>query len=172
MTKESQGFLLGAADSQCPFPSQHDLSLLIVSSQLCIFRAVIIAQLSTASTFFTLLSWLPTFFKETFPESKVGWLHSRGIAVQRSCAGNLPEGVGREEEDGRGIWWEQPGRQEQVGGFPVGLSSPGITAQTSGGLSRLQKFLVACLGMLKGAGKSRLYWVIDWCSSEEKMIFK
>ncbi|NXS22985.1 S17A9 protein, partial [Mystacornis crossleyi] len=35
--------------------------------------AVIIAQLSTASTFFTLLSWLPTFFKETFPESK-GWV--------------------------------------------------------------------------------------------------
>ncbi|RMB95811.1 hypothetical protein DUI87_27925 [Hirundo rustica rustica] len=35
------------------------------------FGAVIIAQLSTASTFFTLLSWLPTFFKETFPESKV-----------------------------------------------------------------------------------------------------
>lgn len=123
MTKKSQGFLLGAADSQCPFPSQHDLSLLIVSSQLCIFRAVIIAQLSTASTFFTLLSWLPTFFKETFPESKVGWLRSRGIAVQRSCAGNLPEGVGREEEDGRGIWWEQPGRQEQVGGFPVGLGA-------------------------------------------------
>uniref|UniRef100_A0A8C9NPT7 Voltage-gated purine nucleotide uniporter SLC17A9 n=1 Tax=Serinus canaria TaxID=9135 RepID=A0A8C9NPT7_SERCA len=35
--------------------------------------AVIIAQLSTASTFFTLLSWLPTFFKETFPDSK-GWV--------------------------------------------------------------------------------------------------
>ncbi|KFW95538.1 Solute carrier family 17 member 9, partial [Phalacrocorax carbo] len=35
--------------------------------------AVIIAQLSTASTFFTLLSWLPTFFKESFPESK-GWV--------------------------------------------------------------------------------------------------
>uniref|UniRef100_A0A493TRW1 Voltage-gated purine nucleotide uniporter SLC17A9 n=1 Tax=Anas platyrhynchos platyrhynchos TaxID=8840 RepID=A0A493TRW1_ANAPP len=35
--------------------------------------AVIIAQLSTSSTFFTLLSWLPTFFKETFPESK-GWV--------------------------------------------------------------------------------------------------
>uniref|UniRef100_A0A8C8RA92 Solute carrier family 17 member 9 n=1 Tax=Pelusios castaneus TaxID=367368 RepID=A0A8C8RA92_9SAUR len=33
--------------------------------------AVIIAQLSTGSTFFTLLSWLPTFFKETFPASKV-----------------------------------------------------------------------------------------------------
>uniref|UniRef100_A0A8C9L9E1 Solute carrier family 17 member 9 n=1 Tax=Pavo cristatus TaxID=9049 RepID=A0A8C9L9E1_PAVCR len=35
--------------------------------------AVIVAQLCTASTFFTLLSWLPTFFKETFPESK-GWV--------------------------------------------------------------------------------------------------
>ncbi|XP_054837008.1 solute carrier family 17 member 9 [Eublepharis macularius] len=35
--------------------------------------AVIVAQLSAASTFFTLLSWLPTFFKETFPDSK-GWI--------------------------------------------------------------------------------------------------
>uniref|UniRef100_A0A8C3LZP8 Solute carrier family 17 member 9 n=1 Tax=Chrysolophus pictus TaxID=9089 RepID=A0A8C3LZP8_CHRPC len=35
--------------------------------------AVIIAQLCTASTFFTLLSWLPTFFKESFPQSK-GWV--------------------------------------------------------------------------------------------------
>jgi len=59
---------------ECPFPTQPDLSLLIISSPLCIFRAVIIAQLCTASTFFTLLSWLPTFFKETFPESKVSWL--------------------------------------------------------------------------------------------------
>ncbi|XP_061487013.1 voltage-gated purine nucleotide uniporter SLC17A9 [Rhineura floridana] len=35
--------------------------------------AVIAAQLCAASTFFTLLSWLPTFFKETFPDSK-GWI--------------------------------------------------------------------------------------------------
>ncbi|XP_077688611.1 voltage-gated purine nucleotide uniporter SLC17A9 [Eretmochelys imbricata] len=35
--------------------------------------AVIVAQLATGSTFFTLLSWLPTFFKDTFPESK-GWV--------------------------------------------------------------------------------------------------
>ncbi|XP_053104934.1 solute carrier family 17 member 9 [Hemicordylus capensis] len=35
--------------------------------------AVITSQLSAASTFFTLLSWLPTFFKETFPNSK-GWV--------------------------------------------------------------------------------------------------
>nr|XP_023970691.1 solute carrier family 17 member 9 [Chrysemys picta bellii] len=35
--------------------------------------AVIVAQLSSSSTFFTLLSWLPTFFKDTFPESK-GWV--------------------------------------------------------------------------------------------------
>ncbi|XP_063003084.1 voltage-gated purine nucleotide uniporter SLC17A9 [Elgaria multicarinata webbii] len=35
--------------------------------------AVIIAQLCAASTFFTLLSWLPTFFTETFPDSK-GWI--------------------------------------------------------------------------------------------------
>ncbi|XP_025028224.1 solute carrier family 17 member 9 isoform X1 [Python bivittatus] len=35
--------------------------------------AVIVAQLCAASTFFTLLSWLPTFFSETFPNSK-GWI--------------------------------------------------------------------------------------------------
>uniref|UniRef100_A0A8C6V9Z3 Solute carrier family 17 member 9 n=1 Tax=Naja naja TaxID=35670 RepID=A0A8C6V9Z3_NAJNA len=35
--------------------------------------AVIVAQLCAASTFFTLLSWLPTFFSETFPDSK-GWI--------------------------------------------------------------------------------------------------
>nr|XP_033818568.1 solute carrier family 17 member 9 isoform X2 [Geotrypetes seraphini] len=35
--------------------------------------AVILAQFSVASTFFTLVCWLPTFFKETFPESK-GWV--------------------------------------------------------------------------------------------------
>lgn len=35
--------------------------------------AVIITHLCTASTFFTLSSWLPTFFKDTFPNSK-GWV--------------------------------------------------------------------------------------------------
>uniref|UniRef100_A0AAY4D473 Voltage-gated purine nucleotide uniporter SLC17A9 n=1 Tax=Denticeps clupeoides TaxID=299321 RepID=A0AAY4D473_9TELE len=35
--------------------------------------AVIITHLCTASTFFTLLSWLPTYFKETFPDAK-GWV--------------------------------------------------------------------------------------------------
>ncbi|KAM8946686.1 voltage-gated purine nucleotide uniporter SLC17A9 [Pelodytes ibericus] len=44
----------------------------------CLFRkapvwAVIIAQLSVASTSFTLFSWLPTFFREQFPDSK-GWV--------------------------------------------------------------------------------------------------
>lgn len=34
-------------------------------------RAVIIAHLCHSSTHFTLLSWLPTFFKETYPHSKV-----------------------------------------------------------------------------------------------------
>lgn len=37
------------------------------------FSAVIITHLCTASTFFTLLSWLPTFFKDTFPDAKVNW---------------------------------------------------------------------------------------------------
>nr|XP_057908347.1 solute carrier family 17 member 9b [Doryrhamphus excisus] len=35
--------------------------------------AVIITHLCTASTFFTLLSWLPTFFRDTFPDAK-GWV--------------------------------------------------------------------------------------------------
>ncbi|XP_016300451.1 solute carrier family 17 member 9-like [Sinocyclocheilus anshuiensis] len=38
-----------------------------------VFSAVIITHLCTASTFFTLLSWLPTFFKDTFPDAK-GWV--------------------------------------------------------------------------------------------------
>lgn len=33
--------------------------------------AVIVTHLCTSSTFFTLLSWLPTFFKDTFPDAKV-----------------------------------------------------------------------------------------------------
>ncbi|XP_053309620.1 solute carrier family 17 member 9 [Spea bombifrons] len=35
--------------------------------------AVIIAQLSVASTSFTLFSWMPTFFREKFPDAK-GWV--------------------------------------------------------------------------------------------------
>ncbi|XP_058418296.1 voltage-gated purine nucleotide uniporter SLC17A9 isoform X1 [Diceros bicornis minor] len=35
--------------------------------------AVVFSQLSSACSFFILLSWLPTFFKETFPSSK-GWV--------------------------------------------------------------------------------------------------
>ncbi|CAH2303111.1 solute carrier family 17 member 9 [Pelobates cultripes] len=35
--------------------------------------AVIIAQVSVASTAFTLFSWMPTFFKERFPDAK-GWV--------------------------------------------------------------------------------------------------
>ncbi|CDQ94859.1 unnamed protein product [Oncorhynchus mykiss] len=35
--------------------------------------AVIITHLCTASTFFTMLSWLPTYFKDTFPDAK-GWV--------------------------------------------------------------------------------------------------
>lgn len=49
-------------------------------------RAAIISQLSAACSFFILLSWLPTFFKETFPSSKVGWLpgSSQGWGAPRS----------------------------------------------------------------------------------------
>ncbi|XP_006896940.1 PREDICTED: solute carrier family 17 member 9 [Elephantulus edwardii] len=35
--------------------------------------AAVFSQLSSACAFFTLLSWLPTFFRETFPSSK-GWI--------------------------------------------------------------------------------------------------
>ncbi|PNJ05758.1 SLC17A9 isoform 6 [Pongo abelii] len=35
--------------------------------------AAIVSQLSAACSFFVLLSWLPTFFKETFPDAK-GWI--------------------------------------------------------------------------------------------------
>ncbi|KAM6164106.1 voltage-gated purine nucleotide uniporter SLC17A9 [Rhynchocyon petersi] len=35
--------------------------------------AAVFSQLSSACAFFTLLSWLPTFFRETFPSSK-GWV--------------------------------------------------------------------------------------------------
>uniref|UniRef100_A0A3Q3M3S3 Voltage-gated purine nucleotide uniporter SLC17A9 n=1 Tax=Labrus bergylta TaxID=56723 RepID=A0A3Q3M3S3_9LABR len=43
-----------------------------IHSYRCLL-AVIVTHLCTASTFFTLLSWLPTFFKDTFPEAK-GWV--------------------------------------------------------------------------------------------------
>lgn len=44
------------------------------SKRSCLnFSAVIITHLCTASTFFTLLSWLPTYFKDTFPDAKVSW---------------------------------------------------------------------------------------------------
>nr|XP_023396611.1 solute carrier family 17 member 9 [Loxodonta africana] len=39
--------------------------------------AAILSQLSSACAFFILLSWLPTFFRETFPSSKVGLLAPR-----------------------------------------------------------------------------------------------
>uniref|UniRef100_A0AAQ5Z106 Voltage-gated purine nucleotide uniporter SLC17A9 n=1 Tax=Amphiprion ocellaris TaxID=80972 RepID=A0AAQ5Z106_AMPOC len=39
----------------------------------CPLVAVIVTHLCTASTFFTLLSWLPTFFKDTYPDAK-GWV--------------------------------------------------------------------------------------------------
>ncbi|XP_037667106.1 solute carrier family 17 member 9 [Choloepus didactylus] len=35
--------------------------------------AIVLSQLSSACSFFILLSWLPTFFRETFPSSK-GWV--------------------------------------------------------------------------------------------------
>uniref|UniRef100_A0A8C5PI35 Voltage-gated purine nucleotide uniporter SLC17A9 n=1 Tax=Leptobrachium leishanense TaxID=445787 RepID=A0A8C5PI35_9ANUR len=49
--------------------------------------AVIVAQISVASTAFTLFSWLPTFFKEKFPDGKgwvfnvIPWLFAIPVAV-------------------------------------------------------------------------------------------
>ncbi|XP_066558477.1 voltage-gated purine nucleotide uniporter SLC17A9 [Amia ocellicauda] len=59
----------GNGVSQCKVSKRHWFQL---------FRqrpvwAVIITHLCTASTFFTLLSWLPTFFNDSFPDSK-GWV--------------------------------------------------------------------------------------------------
>lgn len=45
-----------------------------VSLLVSLTSAVIVTHLCTASTFFTLLSWLPTFFKDTFPDAKVSTL--------------------------------------------------------------------------------------------------
>uniref|UniRef100_A0A8C5QWW8 Uncharacterized protein n=1 Tax=Leptobrachium leishanense TaxID=445787 RepID=A0A8C5QWW8_9ANUR len=55
--------------------------------------AVIVAQISVASTAFTLFSWLPTFFKEMFPDGKgwvfniIPWLFAIPVAV--FISGNL-----------------------------------------------------------------------------------
>uniref|UniRef100_A0A1A8I4I5 Voltage-gated purine nucleotide uniporter SLC17A9 n=2 Tax=Nothobranchius TaxID=28779 RepID=A0A1A8I4I5_NOTKU len=59
---------LGGA-TQSKHTKRHWLRLL---KQPAVF-AVIVTHLCTASTFFTLLSWLPTFFKDTFPDAK-GWV--------------------------------------------------------------------------------------------------
>uniref|UniRef100_A0AAR2LSA3 Voltage-gated purine nucleotide uniporter SLC17A9 n=1 Tax=Pygocentrus nattereri TaxID=42514 RepID=A0AAR2LSA3_PYGNA len=60
---------LGSAGTQSKMSRRNWLRLLRQPA-VC---AVIITHLCTASTFFTLLSWLPTFFKDTFPDSK-GWV--------------------------------------------------------------------------------------------------
>uniref|UniRef100_G3NDP6 Solute carrier family 17 member 9 n=1 Tax=Gasterosteus aculeatus aculeatus TaxID=481459 RepID=G3NDP6_GASAC len=60
---------LGSGGSHSKLSKRHWLRLLRQPA-VC---AVIITHLCTASTFFTLLSWLPTFFKDTFPDAK-GWV--------------------------------------------------------------------------------------------------
>lgn len=54
-----------------------------------VHRAAISSQLSSAASFFVLLSWLPTFFQETFPGSKVGepCRHSQGQGAPQTSAG-------------------------------------------------------------------------------------
>lgn len=60
---------LGSGGAQSKLSKRHWLRLL-KQPAVC---AVIVTHLCTASTFFTLLSWLPTFFKDTYPDAK-GWV--------------------------------------------------------------------------------------------------
>ncbi|TKS77726.1 Solute carrier family 17 member 9 [Collichthys lucidus] len=60
---------LGSGGPQSKLSKRHWLRLL-KQPAVC---AVIVTHLCTSSTFFTLLSWLPTFFKDTFPDAK-GWV--------------------------------------------------------------------------------------------------
>ncbi|KAF3860590.1 hypothetical protein F7725_000845 [Dissostichus mawsoni] len=60
---------LGSGGPQSKLSKRHWLRLL-KQPAVC---AVIVTHLCTASTFFTLLSWLPTYFKDTFPDAK-GWV--------------------------------------------------------------------------------------------------
>lgn len=45
--------------------------------------AAVISQLSAACSFFVLISWLPTFFKETFPDAKVSGRLLQGEGAPR-----------------------------------------------------------------------------------------
>ncbi|XP_034063521.1 solute carrier family 17 member 9b isoform X3 [Gymnodraco acuticeps] len=60
---------LGSGGPQSKLSKRHWLRLL-KQPAVC---AVIVTHLCAASTFFTLLSWLPTYFKDTFPDAK-GWV--------------------------------------------------------------------------------------------------
>uniref|UniRef100_A0A3Q3J0Y7 Major facilitator superfamily (MFS) profile domain-containing protein n=1 Tax=Monopterus albus TaxID=43700 RepID=A0A3Q3J0Y7_MONAL len=60
---------LGSAGPQSKLTKRHWLRL-FKQPAVC---AVIVTHLCAASTFFTLLSWLPTFFKDTFTDAK-GWV--------------------------------------------------------------------------------------------------
>lgn len=60
---------LGSNGTQSKLTKRHWMRLF---KQPAVF-AVILTHLCTSSTFFTLSSWLPTYFKDTFPEAK-GWV--------------------------------------------------------------------------------------------------
>ncbi|XP_068604702.1 solute carrier family 17 member 9b [Brachionichthys hirsutus] len=62
---------LGSSGSQSKLSKRRWLWLL-KQPAVC---AVIVTHLCAASSFFTLLSWLPTFFKDTFPDAK-GWVYN------------------------------------------------------------------------------------------------
>lgn len=60
---------LGSSGTQSKLTKRHWMRLF---KQPAVF-AVILTHLCTSSTFFTLSSWLPTYFKDTFPDAK-GWV--------------------------------------------------------------------------------------------------
>uniref|UniRef100_A0A8C6T3I4 Voltage-gated purine nucleotide uniporter SLC17A9 n=1 Tax=Neogobius melanostomus TaxID=47308 RepID=A0A8C6T3I4_9GOBI len=60
---------LGSSGTQSKLTKRHWLRLF---KHPAVF-AVILAHLCSSSTFFTLSSWLPTYFKDTFPDAK-GWV--------------------------------------------------------------------------------------------------
>lgn len=60
---------LGSTGTQSKLSKRH-WSRLLKQPAVC---AVIVTHLCAASTFFTMLSWLPTFFRDTFPDAK-GWV--------------------------------------------------------------------------------------------------
>lgn len=49
-----------------------------ISLNHCVFRAASAAQYCGANAYFTMFSWLPSYFSDNFPDAKV-----RGYSMQR-----------------------------------------------------------------------------------------